>query len=198
MKIPTTLALNLLLTLLITACGTSVNTPDISHNPDPKMGYEITLTIKDAPGSFDSIDAAALYDVANNECSPFDKFIGIHRHPPTQDIHLPVIPMSDHEYTATAYLDLLKDEDYYDLGVCHWTMDRVIFRLKAGNAEFVASILRNNIISQQPATIYLLKQAYVDRATDSRPGNSTLLNDVVKRHPELFFPVTIVARESFQ
>ena len=175
-----------------------MQTPDIKHNTNPKMRYEITLTIKDAPGPFDSIDGAALYDIANKECSPFNSFIGIYNHPPTQDSRLTLSQMSDREYIGSTYLDLLQDEDYYGLGVCHWAMDRVIFRMKAGSSEFVASILRDEIISQQPQTVYLSKRAYMDRSIESGIGNSTLLNDAVRQHPEQFFPATITAKENFQ
>lgn len=180
------------------SCQPDTQHPHVTHNAHPKMRYEITLTIKDAPGLFDSVTGSALYEVTNEKCSPLSKFIGIHRRPPTQDVHLLITQVSDYEYTGTTYIDLLKDEDYYGLGVCRWKMDRVIFRLKSNNAQFIASIPQDKIISQQPATIYLLRQAYVDRATESRAGNSTLLNDVVKQHPERFFSLTILARESFQ
>lgn len=179
------------------SCQPDTQHPHVTHNAHPKMRYEITLTIKDAPGLFDSVTGSALYEVTNEKCSPFSKFMGIYRPPSIQDNQLLVTQVSDHEYVVTTYLDLMKDEDYYDLGVCHWAMNQVIFRLKAGGAEFIASILRDEIISQQPTTIYLLKEAYLHRAEHSS-GNSMLLNDMVRQHPDRFFPVTLTAREQFE
>ncbi|MQQ99823.1 hypothetical protein [Glaciimonas soli] len=58
-----------------------MNTPDIKQNPHPKMRYEITLTIKDAPGPFDAVTGFMQYDVTNEQCSPYNEFIGIYRNP---------------------------------------------------------------------------------------------------------------------
>jgi hypothetical protein len=68
--------------IVFSACDSSMNAPDIKHNPYPKMRYEITLTIKGAPGPFESIKGYMLYKVTNEQCAPFERFAGIYRPPP--------------------------------------------------------------------------------------------------------------------
>lgn len=179
-----------------------MNAPDIKHNPHPTMRYEITLTIKDAPGPFDSISGFMQYDVANEQCSPFDKFVGIHRKPPGQTPPIVFGRTSDDVYTGTLYLDLLQDEDYYGLGVCHWGMNYAVVALKIGESTFSPDISQEHIVSGIPMVMYFPKRAYgnnaikdmlYDGVIEGTPGAAYM--DI---HRNEFFSVTLSAKERFE
>jgi hypothetical protein len=187
----------MVLALSTSACNSSMKTPDIKHNPHPKMRYEITLAIQDAPGPFESVTGFMQYEVANEECAPKDTFAGVYRKPPIQ--HPPIVftRMSDFVYTGTLYLDLMRDEDYYGLGVCHWAMTAAIVEMKANGAVFSTSTSLNDVTSQKSSTEYLWKKAYLDPASRDGSGNSVPLIDAVKQHPASYFSATLTAKEDF-
>lgn len=45
-------------------------------NPHPTQRYELTFTIHDAPGPFDSVDADIQYEIGNTGCVPSDPITG--------------------------------------------------------------------------------------------------------------------------
>nr|WP_199045118.1 hypothetical protein [Dyella sp. ASV24] len=182
-------------TLLNAACGSSMKNRDIKQNPDPKMRYEITMTINDAPGPMESVAGYALYDVANPQCAPFDKVVGIYHKPPTQDRPIVISRVDDHTFSGLVEVDFLQDEDYFGLGVCHWKLDRVGLRLRSKVSEFVTSLTMEQIQTQQPAVIYLSKRVYETSTGDSPVGNSSLLTEVIKKHPEQYFTATLTAQK---
>src|SRR6185312_12180529 len=74
-------AASLLVLTLITGCSHSMNEVDAGSvkahlNPHPKERYELTFTVHDAPGPFDSVTADVLYVVNNPMCIPHDPFTG--------------------------------------------------------------------------------------------------------------------------
>jgi len=156
MKPSPALALLLSLAMATTACGSHMNTPDIKQNPHPKMRYEITLTINGAPQGFDSVTGRMQYEVTNEKCAPYDEFIGIYRTPDTQYPPIAFTRVSDHVYTGTVYLDLLQDEDYYDLGVCHWSMNfaTAILLINGNGVNLGPSMSLDEVASQKSVDIY--------------------------------------------
>ena len=50
--------------------------PGIKQNPHPTECYEITPTIKNAPGPFDPVTRYMQYEVSNEQCAPEDESIG--------------------------------------------------------------------------------------------------------------------------
>lgn len=185
---PIFLGFAMALTLTITACGSSMNTPDIKQNPHPKMRYEITMVIKDAPGPFDSVTGFMQYDVANERCAPYERFIGIYRKPPGQSPPIALTRTGDGEYKGTLYLDLLQDEDYYGLGVCHWSMVAAIMRLKSQEVTFSPYLLQKQIVSQESVTLYFPKGAIGDPALKGSSDGGTTMSDIVARYRDDFSP----------
>jgi hypothetical protein len=192
-------SVSLLLSLAaVSACGSSINTPDIKHNPNPKNRYEITMVIKDAPGPFDSVTGFMQYDVSNEQCAPFEKFIGIYRKPPGQNPPISFTRIGNDEYKGTLYLDLLKDEDYYGKGACHWSMVAAIVRLKFQEGTFSQYILQEHIVSQQSTTMFFPKNRYGDNSIKDMSYNGTTMSDIVAQYRDEFFSVTLSAEESFE
>ncbi|WP_090449140.1 hypothetical protein [Dyella sp. OK004] len=178
-----------------------MNTPDIKHNPHPKMRYEITIMIQDAPGAFESVNGSVQYRVKNDDCVPLQPVSGA-RLVPEEDVHVTFHRVSEHEYKGTIYLDLLQDEDYYGLGVCHWGLVNVAAELKAGKMIFTPYIGVDQIIAQRPSVQYFLKSNYSGDASKEGaalpriPG--TPAAEYVEQHPDKRFLITIAAKESFE
>lgn len=186
----------------MSACQPDPQHPHIKLNPHPKVRYEITLTTKDAPGSFDSVEGYMSYEVANKQCAPFEKFVGIYRAPTGKHLPLLLIRITPHEYKGFAYLDLLQDEDYYGLGVCHWQIQNVGAQLKAGKMAFSPYLSRDQVITQQLSIQYFHKREYGDDAsnvgTSSARIPSTPAAEYLEQHPDKRFEITMIAKESFE
>ena len=198
MKLAPAITLLLPLILVTTACGSSMNAPDIKQNAHPKMRYEITMVMEDSPGSFDSVTGFMQYDVTNEHCAPFEKLAGVYHTPPGQNPSIAFTRIGDSKYMGIVYLDLLQDEDYYGLGICHWSMVAAIARLKFQEVTFSPHILQDQIVSQQSITLYFPKKAYGNASLrDSSDGGSTM-SDIVARHRDEFFSVTLSAKEGFE
>jgi len=171
---------------------------NIQHNPHPKMRYEITLTIQDAPGPFDSVTGHMQYEVENERCSPENPISGTYEKRPRINVPIVFSPVGPGVYTSTVYLDLLQDADYFGLGVCRWKMVAVIVGLKAGEVTFSPNISLNKIATQQTKIGYFAKETYGQTAIKDLIYGSVPLSDWISKQPEKFFSATLVAKESFQ
>lgn len=195
MKSASVIAPGLLLALVATACGstpmqsqvprTHVDVKDnqppkpvIHRNPHP-AAYEVTLAIKDAPGPFEVVDAAMQYQVLDPNCRPDLGGMAGTRATLVEWVPVQLLPAANGGYRGVIYEDLLKDEDYYGLGVCHWTMVAVQFRLKAtskpSDAEFSYHLHRDDIRDGASLKAYFWKGMYPRAPVDGMtvPGNET-------------------------
>jgi hypothetical protein len=184
--------------IAISACESSMNTPDIKQNSQPKMRYEITLIIKDAPGPFDSVEGYMFYEVVNEQCAPFEKFIGIYRTPPGQHLSFPMQRINTNEYRGTAYLDLLQDENYYGLGPCHWHLNSISAVLRYKEVTFTTSVTSRELLTQKPFTEYLWKEAYLQPVAGSHEMGLQPTDEFKHQYPERYFTATLIAKERFE
>lgn len=198
-----TSSLILSLTLITSACGSPMKTPDIKQNPHPKMRYEITMTIDGAPGPFDSMTAFVQYKVSNDRCVPLQPISGATLAPEDR-VPLELARVSDHVYTGHLYVDLLQDEDYYGMGVCHWEVVAATAVLQVGKVAFSPDLLKNEILEQKSATRYFNVHQYADarQGKVAPPVSSGMLPSEYKAlKPEWqhdMFSVALAAREYFQ
>ena len=179
------LALCLSLTLWATGCQPQPTTdptmtPDVSAspgagkndksaqqhlyrlNPAPRQGYELVLTIQDAPGPFKKMGWSALYQAKGCNYVVND-FAGV-RGEPEHTVVLPFTERPDGSFAATVYLDAMLDEDYYGNGVCQWQMVGVGAGVMAtgasGESSFRASLQPDQVMAEQPVRLYFLKGYY--------------------------------------
>ncbi|HBP03370.1 MAG TPA: hypothetical protein DD677_09600 [Stenotrophomonas sp.] len=104
-------------------------------NPAPKQGYELVLTLKDAPGPFTVVEGVAQYDVSNHkDCGRVLRATGTASRITSQEL-VTLRKVGENEYRGTFYLDRMQDQDYYDRGVCHWTLTGVGAMLRATTGE---------------------------------------------------------------
>nr|WP_298126701.1 hypothetical protein [uncultured Pseudoxanthomonas sp.] len=133
-------------------------------NPAPKRGYVITMTLKDAPGPFASIEGVAQYTVENSsECGKKIPIAGVFPRISTNEPFV-LTRVSESEYRGVVYADLVLDEDYFGRGVCRWGFVEARVRLRATDDErdtrFVPSIVAESIVAGGSDTRYFWKERY--------------------------------------
>jgi hypothetical protein len=199
---PTRTVASLLLfsALITTACGSHMSTPDIKQNPHPAKRYEITMTIEGAPGAFDSVDGYVMFQIQNDDCVPLQPGSGA-RLAPRKSVPLTLSKVNDsNSYKSTFYLDQLKDENYFGLGICHWNVGGAGLNLKVRNVTFSPSMSLQDIQSQKTISRYFIDEDY----HDARKGAEHMLPVNIGESspdgykPELrtqLFSVTLTAKE---
>lgn len=193
------LILTLSLALITSACSSSKKTPDIKQNPNPKQRFDITMQLDNAPGPFDSVTGFAQFDIKNSNCVPTDSFSGA-KHTPTKNIEVDFKLVADDIYRATVYADSLEDEDYFNLGVCHWSLTAVAANLKIHKVTLSPNIDAAHIFSgsHSETEIYFANKTYFDTVSDGRNDFGTTNREVASQNPKEFFSVLLIARESPQ
>lgn len=192
------LAASLALAILTTttACGSStMNPPDIKFNPHPTKRYELTVTIKDAPGPFDSMQTIAQYDVTDRFCVPTLPGSGA-TNPPDKTVPITMTKVGENTYRGEFYADLIKDEAYSEKGMCHWKLTAVSMYLQHKNLTLPPSISLDNILAHKQETTYFSGLSYAqaenERVDTGMQDDSRFLP---ADHP---FSVTFEAKEHFQ
>lgn len=168
-------------------------------NPNPKQRYDITMSIKDAPGPFEHVRFGASYEA--KDCSyVISEFEGVRGHP-EHHVELDFRKVDEHTYVGTLYLDAMVDEDYYGNGVCHWQMTGMGVGLKATGAEeetrFSSSLMVESVQAQESETTYFWKKRYPRSRTYGFPSSGH--TDRRKFSPEILdseiFTITLTSEE---
>lgn len=188
--------LALFLILMDTACSDPMKKPNIKQNPSPKMRYEMTVTVDGAPGPFDSIQASAGYDVANDRCVPLTPGIGA-TIAPQNSVPVPLTHLHGDVYRGAIYLDLLQDEDYYGLGVCHWKMTSVSIDLGIRQATMSSYLSEDAVLAQNSTTRYFSNRSYSSPDSNGVDEGNPKASDFEEEANQTF-AVTLTAKEDFQ
>lgn len=172
--------------------GTSSNP---AKNPHPVKRYEVTAT-SNAPGPWDSIEGYIGYDIVNTKCMPLAPFVG-ERSLTSIGVFIKMSRLEDNTWRGYFYRDALQDEDYANLGVCHWDATSISVSSTAQGVRFAWSAPLDELLRYGPSTSYFKSSVYGDRsfAPDGAPNYSPLRPEY-KQNPGEFFPVTIAVRES--
>lgn len=133
-------------------------------NPSPQQGYELVLTLKDAPGPFAVVEGVAQYDVSNHrDCGRVLRATGTASRITSQEL-VELHKVDENEYRGTFHLDRMQDEDYYGRGVCHWTLTGVGAMLRATTGEadtrFLTFIDKERMHAGSPLTRYYPRADY--------------------------------------
>ncbi len=133
-------------------------------NPAPKQGYELVLTLKDAPGPFTVVEGVAQYDARDYAaCGRIVPATGTAGRITSQE-PIALRQVGENEYRGTFYLDRMQDEDYYGRGVCHWALTGVGAMLRATNGEadtrFLTFVDNKRMGNDSPLTLYYPKLIY--------------------------------------
>ena len=162
---PRASALLIFLTMNTSARNSSMQSLDIQQNLRPAKCYEITLMTKDAPGLFDSVTGFVQYKVSNNQCVPQTPISGATL-TPEHRVPLELQRVSDYIYKGQLYADLLRDEDYFGMGVCHWGVLAATVNLNIHGADLNASLFDDEIFSEASATNYFLDSDYFGKSSN--------------------------------
>lgn len=165
---------------------------DIKLNPHPVQRYELIATV-DAPGEFDSVEGYLSYDVTNVECVPKNPFEGA-RNVPNTSRSFAMTRVDAHTWKGSFYRDLLQDEDYFGLGVCHWDIGTVSPGFVVHGQTFGPGLMLPDLKSSRPLTRYFKVQTFLDRSmTDKNAGTAlswSSQDQEVRTKPDKFFAIT--------
>jgi len=144
----------------LTACH-STTPPEYRLNPHPNERYEITMTVRDAPGPLTDAVGSMQYLVPDDSCVPAT---GGPMNPlrinPKKWIRYPLEKVAENTYRAEVWADGMVDEDYYGLGICKWTLVQTTLSLKGASVRFTPDLTLRELRSQQSKTIFFSKRAY--------------------------------------
>lgn len=180
MKPTPVLALGLSLAVALTACGTAAMQsnaptpsldvkdrqpprPQIRRNPHP-IAYDITVTIENAPGPFGVVKAAMQYEVLDDSCRPDLGGMAGTKASLLEWVPIELRHVSGSTYRGVIYDNLLVDEDYYGLGVCHWSLVAAQFKLQAGVSDnetrFSHHVFHEDLVGKERIRAYFPDRAY--------------------------------------
>jgi hypothetical protein len=182
--------------LTTTACGSStMTTPDIKFNQHPTKRYELTVTIKDAPGAFDSMQTMVQYDIANPFCAPTRRGSGA-TDAPDKTVTIRMTKTGENIYKGEFYADLMEDGDYYGKGVCHWQLTGITTYLQHKNLMMTPGMSPKSIEAQKSETWYFSGLSYAQADSERVDvGVKDCSKLLPSDHP---FSVTYTAKDRFQ
>lgn len=183
---------SLFLALPLSATGATMNKPDVKLNPNPRMRYEITVEVNDAPGPFDTVDANINYRVSNDACVPLTPVVGA-TVAPTRREPVKLTHAGGNTYKGEFFADLLQDEDYYGKGVCHWSVVSADVEARKGKMDFASSVFNEDIFNHKEVTRFYANRAYAEDQTalvnSGNPDRSQF------KDPSKTFSITLRAAE---
>jgi len=191
----------LCIALITSALGAPMKKPDIKQNSHPTMRYALTVTVDGAPGPFDAVSGSIDYKVSNDRCVPLTPISGA-TITPENHAAIALTHVSDHVYTGTIYADLMQDENYYGMGVCHWTAVAAAVAFKIHNVSFSPAISLDEIVAQKSVTRFFSNRSYLAAGkgeADMGPVDTGEPRAAAYK-PELqaqLFSITLSAREAF-
>ena len=168
-------------------------------NTAPKRRYDITMTIENAPGRFDSIKGRAQYDAP--DCMYLmARFDGIHGKV-YHTLEVEFRQTGESTFVGTVYLDAMLDEDYFGKGVCRWQFTSATVELMATGIEeetrFSPSISIDEIDKARESTLFFANIAYPSQGKNKGfPDFGE--QDLNKYRPELqdqTFKITLTPKE---
>lgn len=125
------------------------------------------------------------------------------RHASTgKSVPLNFVHVSGNVYKATFYIDLLQDEDYYGMGICHWSVVAATAALKVKASDFSPALFLDEILAQKTIFTYFSNVEYAN-AHNEKDMFPTITGSVKRSdyQPESrtdIFSITLAAKEDFQ
>ncbi len=166
-------------------------------NPHPVQRYEVTATT-DAPGPWDSVSGYIGFDVVTPECTPENKFLGVHILPKDVGVDIEMTRIAENTWSGYFFRDFIQDEDYYGLGGCHWDATSVTADFTARKVRFNSGSVLDDVLQKGPQSAYFRKSDFrKSEGLDSAlvrygaPNFSAARPEYIKE-PADFFPITLM------
>ena len=165
-------------------------------NPHPVKRYEVTATA-DAPGPWDEVSGRAYFDIVNVECTPENKFLGVHVKPTEVATDFRMDRVDEKTWRGYFYRDAMLDEDYYQLGVCHWDPTSVSAGFTAKGVSFSSGSVFEDFLKNSSQTEYFRKSSYGDqKLVGIGTVDFSAINPDYIKNPDAFFPITVTVKEA--
>ncbi len=169
------------------------------HNPaknsHPVKRYEVIATA-DAPWPWDSVKGYLEYKVSNQECTPEDKFLGVHVMPPMVGHDFEMTRIDEKTWKGYFYRDFLQDGDYYGLGGCKWEPSSVAVAFVAKGVTFSPGSVFEDFLRNISKTEHFKKSDYGD--PDSLRYGTLVYSEInpeYLKNKNEFFNITMKVRE---
>lgn len=146
------------------AYGATTSDPAIRLKPDARLRYEITAVVQAAPGPFDRVEGAVEYKVTDRKCVPLSAGTGAAQFPEKR-VPIQLKRVDDHTYKGDVYLDLLQDEAYFGMGVCHWELIGADISFKVKELYFSPSLFHDELVTGHPVIRFFSDRSYELSAT---------------------------------
>lgn len=147
------------------------------ENPRPVRRYALSVRFDQLPRGPLALRADANYAVEDVTCVPPLAPSGAR---PRPEHAMPVALRQGDvgQYIGELAADALADEDYFDLGVCRWSLQGANVRFESPTTAFVAYLPADRLAAGEPLTLYFLASDF-----EKRPD----AGDVVFGEPEDIF-----------
>jgi hypothetical protein len=181
--------------LTLAACGGNMEDPTAKANPNARIRYELTVRTDTAVDRFDSIRGSVDYRVDNESCVPAAPITGAHD-VPTKHVPIKLRPVGNDTLVGTMETDLLLDEDYFGLGVCHWTFVAVNVDFNIGKGKLYTSLVLRDLESG-----IQISRAYPNRVFELRGTEFAIPGSVLDGRsvqPDGTFGILVKARRVAQ
>lgn len=167
---------------------------DIKLNPNPHVRYAITAVVHGAPGPFDRVEGAAQYQVTDRKCVPLARGEGAAQFPEKR-VPVELRRIGDDTYQGYVYVDLLRDEDYFQMGTCHWHLIGADVSFQVNKLYFSPSLFHDDIVAQRPMVRFFSKRSYALSSTQ-RVDTGNARREDFEEDSDSTFSIEIAARES--
>jgi hypothetical protein len=156
-----------LATLWLTGCAQSQSgskSPNVQLNSAPKSAYMLDIQFTDIPQPAQQIEVFGFYRVENAECVKALPLSGAVL-PPEHRLVLPLHKVADGRYRTEFYQDALRDENYFDLGICRWRLQNIAAYFSSPATRFTASLSNSQSRDETTfsATRYFLHRDYFEK-----------------------------------
>ncbi|WP_230598254.1 hypothetical protein [Xanthomonas albilineans] len=195
MKARSSLAAFTFFITLTTGCSMAHSDPhNPAKNPHPVKRYEVIATSY-APGPWDSITGYVHYDVINTKCVPVSPFIGAQNVPVT-GIEIPMDRVDDHTWKGYFYRDALRDEDYFNLGLCHWDVTSISVNTIGKGVRFGWGGMLGDLLRGSTGMSYFKRSSYGDNVLVPYGAQVYPFSyPDVNKNKDAYFSVTIAVKE---
>ncbi|KRG42867.1 hypothetical protein ARC78_07725 [Stenotrophomonas pictorum JCM 9942] len=168
----------LLLSSVFTACGVGSFTsgayadvrhrappqPELKRNPTP-TAYELTVTLKDAPGPFASIKGFMQYETKlADPCLPDLGGMAGTRMRIKENVPFELQQVDADTYRGVIYTDLFEDHDYFGLGPCRvgFVEARIDLNPDGGSTStrFIGGVDGGEIETESAVDVYFPRRQY--------------------------------------
>lgn len=167
---------------------------DIKLNPHPVQRYELIATV-DAPGEFDSVEGYLSYDVTNVECVPKNPFEGA-RNVPNTSRSFAMTRVDAHTWKGSFYRDLLQDEDYFGLGVCHWDVTNALPLFVVHDEKFNPAFMFTELLAGEQIRHFAKADFYNQSLRGGGAMGLRSTDENVKTRPDRYFPISVKVKRA--